>query len=290
LRAPLQLRELHIATDGLLKIPKSIGQLKHLEKIVLEPDEIFKRMRLETLSSEFRHLQSLKHLELRRCSNLKSFPDCFCRLTNLEHLNLYECSDLQMLPDDFGKLTNLRHLRLSRSQLQTFPDSFGNLTNLQCIDLKFAKFQIIPDSFGKLTNLQHVDLSHCNHLETVPSFFENLTNLRYVDLSHCSSLETIPYSWSKKRNIKVRIHKCKRLRKRPSNSAPTRQYNNNNDNSTLGSWFSQPPHTCPVRYNTKDKSTSRLRCSKNGEDFPSLPILPLGQDNNNDNSRSRAEY
>jgi len=185
---PLQLRELHIATDVVLKIPKSVGQLKHLEKIVLEPDGILKRMRLKTFPDEFGDLQSLKHLELRSCSNLISFPDCFCRLTNLEHINLYECSGLQTLPDAFGKLTNLRHLSLSHSQLQTF-----------------------PDSFGKLTKLQHIDLSHCDHLKMLPSCFENLRDLRYVVLSHCRSLETITsYVW---KITNLNMANCKRLKK-----------------------------------------------------------------------------
>lgn len=206
-QVPLQLRELHIATDSLLKIPNSIGRLKRLEKILLGPDNSFTRLRLETFPSEFSHLQFLKHLELRSCSNLNSFPDGFCRLTNLEHINLYECSDLQMLPDDFGKLSKLRGLRLSHTKLQMFPDSIGNLTNLECIDLKCSPFHIIPDSFGKLSSLRHVDLSHCANLKMVPTFFENLIQLQYVDLSHCSSLELIP-SWKNKEKPRIRIQRC----------------------------------------------------------------------------------
>lgn len=39
-QVPLHLRELHITTDSVLKIPTSIGQLNQMEKIVLEPDKI----------------------------------------------------------------------------------------------------------------------------------------------------------------------------------------------------------------------------------------------------------
>eukprot|EP00253_Pinus_taeda_P005956 PITA_05956 len=242
-QVPLKLRELHIATDGRLKIPKSIGKLKHLEKIVLEPDKILQTLRLETFPSEFCYLQSLKHLELRSCSKLKSLPDSLCRLTNLQHINLYECYDLQMLPDDFGKLTELRHLRLTRSRLQAFPDSFANLRSLQHIDLKFTKFKSIPESFWKLTNLQHIDLSYCSRLKMIPSSYENLINLRYVDLSHCSSLEMIPPSWLRKRNLEIRIHECSRLKRADSNKAATFHVHNDNSTLKLSRRFPHFPHT-----------------------------------------------
>jgi hypothetical protein len=78
---PLQLRELDIAATHLLKIPRSIGQLKHLEKIVLKPGNSGD-MHLGTLPNEFCHLQSLKHLELNHCSRLKLLPDSFGKLTS----------------------------------------------------------------------------------------------------------------------------------------------------------------------------------------------------------------
>jgi hypothetical protein len=95
LQAPLQLRELYIAASRLQKIPESIGQLKHLEKIVLRGDDI--RMALETLPEEFCQLPSLKHLEL-NCPYLKSLPDSFGNLTSLQHVKLYSVQQFGIAP------------------------------------------------------------------------------------------------------------------------------------------------------------------------------------------------
>jgi len=85
-QAPLQLRELFITTSRLPKNPESIGQLKHLEKVVLRGDGDDILMRLGTLPPEFCELPSLKHLEL-NCLVLKSLPYSFGNLTSLEHVN-----------------------------------------------------------------------------------------------------------------------------------------------------------------------------------------------------------
>lgn len=281
-QVPLHLRDLHIATDSVLKIPMSIGQLNQLEKIVLEPDKILGRLRLETWPPEFGYLKSLKHLELRSCSMLKSLPDCLCRLGKLQHIKLNECRDLQELPDDFGQLTDLRHFRLTRSRLQTFPESFGNLRKLEHIDLKFTKFQIIPESFGKLTSLQHIDLSHCSHLEMVPSCFDNLTNLQYVDLSHCSRLERIPISFGKIRNLHLNCSRLKNFRFKIAES------NNNDDNLT--SRFSTVYPDSPILSNEIDDRISTVSTDSpilSNDNFSAVPLVSghnMESDNETGNS------
>jgi hypothetical protein len=74
LQAPLQLRELTIDSP-LLKFPKSIGQLKHIKKMVVV-----------------------------QLSNLKSLPEEFCDLRSLKYLTLSGAQLLQMLPNSFGYL------------------------------------------------------------------------------------------------------------------------------------------------------------------------------------------
>jgi Leucine-rich repeat (LRR) protein len=191
-QVPLQLRELDIAATHLLKIPKSIGQLKYLEKIVLKPGNSGD-MKLETLPDEFCHLQSLKHLELNHCSRLKQMPDSFGNLTNLQHILFLSLYSLEMLPDSFGNLRNLQHIRLSDcKELHMLPEAFGkHCTTLQHIDLSGCfKLEMLPHSFWKLTNLQHIDLSYCYNLNMCPNSqtFGNLTQLKYLNMKECKRL------------------------------------------------------------------------------------------------------
>lgn len=93
-QAPLLLREL-IIDAPLSKIPKSIGKLKDLEKLVLRRNEHVEEANFKTFLDELCHLKSLKYLVLRKCSNMESLPDSFVNLTNLEHLDLSGCSNLQ---------------------------------------------------------------------------------------------------------------------------------------------------------------------------------------------------
>jgi Leucine-rich repeat (LRR) protein len=120
-QAPLLLREL-IIDAPLSKIPKSIGKLEKLEKLVLLQNEHVQEANLKTFLDELCHLKSLKCLVLKECSNMKSLPDSFVNLTNLEHIDLSRCSNLQKLPKFFGKLRNLQLIDLSGClSLKTFP-------------------------------------------------------------------------------------------------------------------------------------------------------------------------
>lgn len=216
-QAPMQLRELDIAATQLLKIPKSIGQLRHLEKIVLKPGS-FSEMLLESLPEEFCDLESLKHLELRHCSRLRFLPDSFSKLTNLEHIDLSKSFHLQMLPYSFGDLRNLQRVFLNEChELQGLPDSFGHLTKLQHIDLfDCFNLKMLPEFFGNLTNLQHIDLSNCSNLQILSKSFGNLTNLQHIDLSDCSSLQVLPDSFGNIMNLKhIDLSNCSNLEMLP---------------------------------------------------------------------------
>ena len=140
LQVPLQLRELNISAP-LSSIPKTIGQLKLLEKIV-----IFHAL-LKSLPDEFCNLRSLKFLELRDCSRMMLLPESFGKLTNLEHIALTNASSLQMLPHTFGHLSQLKHLCL-----------WG------CTNLTFSK-----GTLGNITTLEYLELSSCKKVKEFPS-------------------------------------------------------------------------------------------------------------------------
>ena len=107
MQVPLELRELTIYSP-LLKFPKSIGQLKHIEKIVVQR------------------------------SDLKSLPEEFCQLRLLKYLDISESKLLQMLPDAFGNLIHLKHLDLGLcSSLALSEETFANITTLEYLNLQY---------------------------------------------------------------------------------------------------------------------------------------------------------
>lgn len=237
-QVPLQLRELNIA-GPLLEFPKSLGQLKHLEKI--EAGYSYAAgVPLASLPEEFCDLCSLKYLTLRAYNNLQVLPSSFGRLTNLQEIVLDQCKSLKMLPDSFGGLTNLQSIRLiGCDSLKKLPDSLENLTNLQSIHIygksleilpyslgnlknlqhifvRSACLKILPNSFGNLTNLLDIDFSECELLKMLPNSLENLKNLQYIKLAGCENLKKLPDSLGSLRNLKsIDLKECESLDKLP---------------------------------------------------------------------------
>eukprot|EP00253_Pinus_taeda_P009009 PITA_09009 len=184
-QAPWELRELHIAGSRLPKIPQSIGQLRHLEKVVLRrPKGI---VSFEPLPDEFCQLQSLKHLEL-QAYGLKALPECFGDLSSLQHLNLTGCILLEKLPDSCGNLTNLQHINLALCRLEKLPDSFGNLTNLQHIELSYCyQLETLPNTFGNLIRLKFLSVHACPWI-TLSEALGNITTLEHLNIKGIKEL------------------------------------------------------------------------------------------------------
>lgn len=86
-QAPRQLRELNIRAP-LSELPKSIGYLRHLEKIVVR----YEALAVTTLPEEIGDLRSLKYLEIRGCSKMSALPD------SLGKLQTWSTSICSMLP------------------------------------------------------------------------------------------------------------------------------------------------------------------------------------------------
>lgn len=181
-QAPLQLRVLQIS--GHL-FPKSIGLLKHLERVMIFGEIVIFR---ESFPEDICNLLSLKYLDI-ECGG-RSLPDSLGNLTKLQHLELATSRQLERLPHSLGNLTNLKHINLSECEkLKQLPDTFGNLTNLQYINLSLCReLEQLPDTFENLTRLEFLDLLLCQKLKQLPDNFENLTGLKYFDLTGCDDL------------------------------------------------------------------------------------------------------
>nr|ABR17027.1 unknown [Picea sitchensis] len=189
-QAPLELRELNVYAP-LSMFPKSIGQMKHIEKIVVTcmPDLIH----LKSLPEEFCQLSSLKYLHL-LCPDMKSLPDSFGYLTNLQHLNLSRCRSLQGFPNSFRNLIRLKYLNLEYcSDLTMSEETFANISTLEYLNLSDCKsVQVLPRQLAHQPSLEILSLSETN-LKELPGDIGNLSSLEELSLGN-SLLEMLPCS------------------------------------------------------------------------------------------------
>lgn len=110
---------LMIINKGLIKLPKSINQLKYLQG-----------------------------LDLRR-NRLTDLPESIGQLEYLEELSLQD-NALKSLPESIGKLTNLRVLHLENNDLTTLPETICNLKTWYPIGLSNNKIGSLSEKILKI--------------------------------------------------------------------------------------------------------------------------------------------
>lgn len=212
-QVPLELRELNIDSP-LLEFPKSIGQLKHIEKIVVTyglPEFI----ELRALPEEFCHLRSLKYLHL-SCPHMQLLPDSFGYLTNLQHLHLSRSKSLRMLPNSFRNLIHLKYLNLqSCFNLTMSEETFGNINTLEYLELSGCKkLEILPAQVTHQQSLQVIRLFN-TRLKELPSDIGNLSSLEFLSLES-PLLEMLPFSLGHLGSLKeLSFIGCHRLQSLP---------------------------------------------------------------------------
>jgi Leucine-rich repeat (LRR) protein len=109
------------------KIPRSIGNLRKLKRMVIYDNKI------KTLPESIGNLLLLKELTI-DFTHLRKLPKSFLNLSSLEKLELIVNAKLKRLPESFGSLRSLKELKIScfpGYSMETLPDSFGNLSDLQ---------------------------------------------------------------------------------------------------------------------------------------------------------------
>lgn len=179
-----------------IKLPKEIGNLKSLKKLILGG------LLLDNLPNEITNLQQLDSLVLLG-TGLTSLPDSIGNLKSLRYLNIFACS-LKTLPKSIGKLKNLEFLDIGSSKLQKniffeFPNEFGNCQSLKVLSATQAKIKSLPSTFRKLNKLEFLDL-RANDLTELPASFGELTNLKFLDLMF-TELTSLPSSFDKLQNL-----------------------------------------------------------------------------------------
>jgi Leucine-rich repeat (LRR) protein len=158
LGALINLKELEISCLENLDIPVEIGQLKKLEKIIIDNGN--------------------------GCGMNVSIPASIGDLTNLKVLRLFGVlgpgeigSSVKPLPATIAKLQNLEELDLGRNYLQAIPPEISNLKNLKKLGLDYNDLHDIPSFIGDLKNLRDLSISS-NHVIKLPKSLSKLSGLR----------------------------------------------------------------------------------------------------------------
>ena len=177
LGALINLKELEISClENLEDIPVEIGQLKKLEKIIIDNGN--------------------------GCGMNVSIPASIGDLTNLKVLRLYGALDpgeigssgpgpsskIKPLPATIAKLQSLEELDLGRNRLQTIPPEISNLKNLKKLELDADDLHNIPSFIGELKNLRELSI-RLNHVIKLPQSLSKLSGLRISMGNNCLKLK-----------------------------------------------------------------------------------------------------
>ena len=162
----INLNELEISClENLEELPVEIGQLKKLEKLIIDNGN--------------------------GCQMNVSIPASIGELTNLKVLRLFGAldpgeggssvpgpsSEIKPLPTTIAKLQNLEELDLGRNRLQTVPPEIANLKNLKKLGLDYNNLHDIPSFIGELKNLRELSISSNGGVK-LPQSLSKLSGLK----------------------------------------------------------------------------------------------------------------
>jgi len=165
------------------KIFALLSKLKALKWLHLS------RNNLKTIPDSVRDIKSLEVLKM-DYNELKELPETIGELENLIWLILNN-NKIKTLPESIGNLHLLEELHVNRNQLIELPNSIGNLKSLVKLFLKSNRLKNLPDVITGLETLRHLALNR-NLLSDLPKEIIEMKSLKGINLKDNKIKKNLP--------------------------------------------------------------------------------------------------
>ncbi len=164
--------------ENLEDIPTEIGQLKKLEKLIIDNGNGC-RMNI-SIPSSIGQLQNLKELKLYGAIDPREIGNCDTTIPQ---------SKIKSLPREIANLKSLEVLDLGRNGLQSVPPQIAYLNKLKILRLDWNDVQEIPDFISNLTNLQEISINGNHRIVKLPNSLRNFKKLNVFMGDDCVKLK-----------------------------------------------------------------------------------------------------
>lgn len=139
--------------ESLKDLPASIGNLRKLEKIIIDNGNGCE-MKLRSLPASIGQLERLRVLNLWGAINSRAIlPSTMANLHNLEDLNLGR-NRLTSVPPVIASLQNLKRLTLDYNELRAVPTFISNLKHLRELSVMANNHIALPPSLATMKGLK----------------------------------------------------------------------------------------------------------------------------------------
>lgn len=162
--------------NPLKKLPESFGLTPTIKSLILH------HIQLDSLPSNFNHLESLMELEI-QINNSETFniKNSLSGLYNLRSLMIYK-NNLESFPSGLNRNTKLKKVLIINSGLTQLDSSFAKMEDLKTLILDENKFKKFPKEVFALKTLQELSFRK-NQLTSLPEEITKIKGLKILDLS-----------------------------------------------------------------------------------------------------------
>ncbi|KAL2915558.1 hypothetical protein HK105_204960 [Polyrhizophydium stewartii] len=154
------LRHSDLSYNELELLPKELGSLAHLRKLILSHND------LAEIPSEIGDLRLL----------------ISCDVSN---------NRLTAIPSEIGRLSQLGFLSLANNRITQVPSSLGSLKNMAVLDLSFNQLESLPESVCAMQSLIELDVKNNPTLAALPRAIGSLNRLVCISVGNCA-LTSLP--------------------------------------------------------------------------------------------------